>query len=33
MQRLLLTPEPFTENLWKLGRWRTTSVREALQKE
>ena len=33
MQRLLLTPEPFTENLWKLGRWRTTSVREALQKD
>ncbi len=33
MQRLLLTPEPFTENLWKLGRWRTTSVRDALQKE
>ncbi|CAM8633633.1 Rbn Ribonuclease BN family enzyme [Comamonadaceae bacterium] len=33
MQRLLLTPEPFTENLWKLGRWRTTNVREALQKE
>ncbi len=33
MQRLLLAPEPITANLWKIGRWRTTTVREALQKE
>jgi membrane protein len=31
MQRLLLTPDPFTAHLWQLGRWRTTTVREALQ--
>jgi len=33
MQRLLLQPGPVTANLWKIGRWRSTNVREALQKE
>jgi len=33
MQRLLLQPGPVTANLWKIGRWRSTTVREALQKE
>ena len=33
MQRLLLQPGPVTANLWKIGRWRSTTVREALRKE
>ncbi|MDZ7891789.1 MAG: YihY family inner membrane protein [Rhodoferax sp.] len=33
MQRLLLTPEPATENLWKIGCWPTSTVREVLCKE
>jgi membrane protein len=33
MQRMLLAPEEVTSNLWKIGRWRTTTLREALQKE
>jgi len=32
MHRTLLAPDEVTANLWKIGRWRTTTVREALQK-
>ena len=28
----LLKPEAVTENLWKIGRWPATTLREALQK-
>lgn len=33
MQRTLLAPDEITANLWKIGRWRTTTLRVALQKE
>jgi membrane protein len=29
----LLRPEAVTENLWKIGRWPATTLREALQKQ
>jgi membrane protein len=32
MQAALLKPEAVTENLWKIGRWPATTLREALQK-
>ena len=32
MQRTLIAPDDITANLWKIGRWRTTTLREALQK-
>ena len=32
MRALLLSPDTVTENLWKIGRWPSTTLREALQK-
>ena len=32
MRALLLSPDAVTENLWKIGRWPSTTLREALQK-
>ncbi|OYQ39967.1 hypothetical protein CHU94_11555 [Rhodoferax sp. TH121] len=33
MRAALLKPDAVTENLWKIGRWPATTLREALQKE
>ena len=32
MRAALLKPDAVTENLWKIGRWPATTLREALQK-
>jgi membrane protein len=32
MRALLLSPDAVTENLWRIGRWPSTTLREALQK-